>query len=106
MSAATIEENRRKAVEHLRTTKRKQGFGSLYNHETRCYCALGHMGLAVGIDAKKAYKDLEAPDAYGQIEDAFGLDGDLENAIFGLNDDAEASLREIGDYLANVWEIA
>jgi hypothetical protein len=102
---ATIAENRRKAVEWLRTTKRKQGNGALYHSPTRRYCALGHMGLAVGIDAKGGYES-DATDPYALIEHALGMNNELEQAIFNLNDDEGVSLREIGDYVANVWGVS
>lgn len=104
--ANAIQENRRKAVEWLRTTDLPQGTGSLYSTATQCYCALGHMGLAVGIDAKDEYTDDSAMDAYDEIENAFKLSDVLEAEILEMNDTAHKSLREIGDYLAAQWRIA
>ena len=95
-----IRENRRKAVEYLKTTEEPQGFGMLYDPATTRYCALGHMGLAVGIDASG-----DEYCYYSQIEDAFGLDNETANEVLNMNDDAEAPLPRIADHLAEKWGI-
>lgn len=101
-----VSENRRKAVEWLRTTELPQGFLSLYDSANDCYCALGHMGLAVGIDAKVVDASEDDDDAYTQIQHAFNLHYEIENDVMTMNDERRKSLREIGDYLAEKWHIA
>lgn len=98
---AIITENRKKAVKWLRTTKRKQGKGSLYNPYTRCYCALGHVGLAVGIDSK-VYPN---HNPYSLIEAAVDLARALESRVIRWNDSYDIPLKEIGNRLAKIWEL-
>lgn len=102
----TIAENRRKAVEHLRTTKLPQGRHDLYNARMGCYCALGHMGLAIGIDAKLYAELHEGTQPYDQIEKALGLNFPGAQVIWRMNDTQHKTLREIGDFLAAKWGIA
>lgn len=106
-----IQENRRKGVKYLRTTRRKQGHHVLYSKRKRCYCALGHLGLAVGIDAAEEglnsdYADIE--DAYA-FADYTGDKGPRKpvaiNEVWNWNDDGYHSLREIGNRLAAAWGI-
>lgn len=95
-----VAENRRKAVEHLRTTNLPQGRSDLYNQALGCYCALGHCGLAIGIDAKIVGED------YNAIEVALGMDLLDARDVWRLNDIKHRTLHEIGDYLAAKWGIA
>lgn len=98
-----VQENRRKVVTHLRTTKATPGAGMLYNANEKCYCAWGHVGLAVGIDARTevAYGTLGA---YERISLAVGdHSGDAEQLVINMNDCEHRSLHDIGDSLAGFW---
>ena len=98
---AIIAENRRKAVEHLRTTDLLPGHCSLYDPPSGMYCALGHVGLAVGVDAK----DLGISDAYELIANAVGENEAWNRTVYRMNDVHDRTLEEIGDFLAERWGI-
>jgi hypothetical protein len=98
--AATVRENRVKAVNALLTTKEKQGFGTLYSPRQGCYCALGIMADAVGIvPDDTAY-------CYGEIDEAFGFDENGAESVWRMNDRQELTFPAIAHRLASMWDIA
>lgn len=97
---ATIRENRRKAVEALRTTEEPQGRFCLYDYVTGCYCALGVMAVAVGLTVTAATFGLPA-----EICAAFGIDQHGWDMIADMNDTSRMTFAEIGSDLAHSWGI-
>jgi hypothetical protein len=114
-----VMDNRRKAVEYLRTSTKPQGHATLYDPDTGAYCALGQMGLAVGIDAAAyeeihidqayraidaaAYEEIHIDQAYRTIDAALGLTEDESNAVWMRNDVQGESLSQIADYFTERW---
>lgn len=103
MTPEVIAENRRKGVEALRTTDLPQGGGQFYNAIAGCYCALGILALAVGLDP--------IGDPWLATEKAYGIgyglgrkDGDGSYAISSLSD-MGMTFSEMGDRLAGIWGI-
>lgn len=97
-----IRDNRRKAIVALRAEKRPKSLGMLYDRNTGCYCALGYMGAAVGIDA--AAQPLVS-DIYDRIDTAFGMSMMMSSDVVRLSDHTDSTLADIALFLASEWDM-
>lgn len=98
-----IQENRRTGVQHLLTTDHGQAFVTLWDSDTECACALGELGIAVGIHPRP---DGGARRPYTEIDRAYGIFGErLSTQINRWNDKYSLPFREIGLKLAREWGI-
>lgn len=92
-----IAANRVKALAALRAETRGKARGILYSEKSKCYCALGYMGLAVGLDAAK-----ESEYHFGMefnINKALGITSMESMKVAELSDLNELTLAEIADFI-------
>ena len=98
---ADIRVQRVKALRYLARYKGEQGFGHLCDPHTGSYCAIGVLGLGLGIDAR-TYPEEVGGDTYGAIDYALG-----ENTSFieQMNDGEQMPFGKIAEELMRIWNI-
>lgn len=92
--------NRVKAVRYLARYLGRQGFGYLRDPNTGAYCAIGVLGLGLGIDARDS-EEVDG-DVYAAIDE---LLGDSTAFIEHLNDGVGMPFGKIAEYLMAKWNI-